>query len=113
VGAVRRISETLPLGLHPTDFPLRFTERLDCVFGVHWRVRDTGGQEYLGPSPAVADHLIQAVRKTPGSPGRRLGAAARQEEGGNQMKFSFESEEVQNLLSGAPSKTQRQSLEVQ
>jgi hypothetical protein len=30
-------------------------------FGRHWRVFDTNNQEYLGPSPVVADRLISAV----------------------------------------------------
>jgi hypothetical protein len=37
-------------------------------FGRNWRIRDTNNIEYLGPSPIVADRLIQAVlahRETP------------------------------------------------
>jgi hypothetical protein len=36
--------------------------------GTHWRIRDTTGQEYLAPSPAVADRLIQKILKHPDLP---------------------------------------------
>jgi hypothetical protein len=38
-------------------------------FGMHWRIRDTTGQEFLSPSPAVADRLIQKILKDPLLPG--------------------------------------------
>jgi len=34
-------------------------------FGSNWRVKDTNGQEYLGPSPVVTDRLIAAVLNHP------------------------------------------------
>ena len=37
-------------------------------FGDNWTVKDTNSQEYRGPSPAVADRLIQAVLKHPELP---------------------------------------------
>jgi hypothetical protein len=37
-------------------------------FGRHFRVQDTGGREYLGPSPAVADRLIQRILADPTLP---------------------------------------------
>jgi hypothetical protein len=37
-------------------------------FGDNWTVKDTNGQEYGGPSPVVADRLIQAVLKHPTLP---------------------------------------------
>lgn len=36
--------------------------------GQHWRIRDTTGKEYLSPSPAVADRLIQKILKDPTLP---------------------------------------------
>jgi hypothetical protein len=37
-------------------------------FGRNWIVKDTDGREYLGPSFAVCDRLIQAVLKHPATP---------------------------------------------
>jgi hypothetical protein len=68
--------------------------------GDHWTVKDTTGQEFRGPSAPVADRLIQAILAHPGTPARRLGITTSAQAGGNQMKPSFESEQVQDLLVG-------------